>query len=380
MKQNFLLFGALILISRMAFSNNATPCVERALAALNLFADDKTEPKLIVDILENIKLHDNNATKLLFGNMLTTPTALRPMLSDVREGLRKRSGAFMYIFCQAQQDGLLNQIFTTRMVHTMFVLNTINQEMLRSTDYRQHIYNFTALKREQMRNAFGVERSVIENSGGLFGMIGEMNVDDIFANYRKDLKVNNRRDEQKSIANNLVTDYLSAIIAQDFIKDQESYITALILSATVPDHISIDHSGRIKIFANEEWLTLFQALCLNISLTQPRSDLLAALMLTPSLANAPSENYLDQFFLAVWFSFNATVLQHENNSTHVDNRMSKSITTMCSTNTEACAIAYLRKIAPYHGNAAKLLNNLENKRDEIDGYFRYLLGLDHDEF
>ena len=111
---------------------------DEAMTALGLRIDMETEPEMIREILEEMKLDDFETTflpmKIFLKEIVSTPQSLQPMFEDIKEGIVTKHPALVeFAELALEKNWLKKSKYIHRAVHVTFILEAMTSAMCNSS-------------------------------------------------------------------------------------------------------------------------------------------------------------------------------------------------------------------------------------------------------
>jgi hypothetical protein len=316
-------------------------CVDTAAELLGINMDMKTEPALLLDILDkDMHLQDMHSVIKMFANDLKQEQSLRPMLEQVREGITSVHPAVGVALCTALADTTTVAIFSApnaavikRSIHHMYLLEKIvarlADDRVFMVQVQKHVQDTV---KTMTRHKSGIGHTYdLFKAAGLFGVAKSFSINGAMNDYKTFRERGYLTpDEVEGRKQGLTINVLEAT-ATDFFHGFFSNVkVGYALAKLHPSTIEVVGENRTIHYVNDmDYARLYETW--NLAFITGNLDfpnLLYPKLLIPSVILADANSYLYRRVLALWLSINIYLMSDLTGQKHVTFTGSKDLATL----------------------------------------------------
>ena len=339
---------------------------DESMTALGLRVDMETDPEMIREILQEMKLDDFETTFLPRRNFLkeitSKPQSLQPMFEDIKNGIVTKHPALAeFAELALEKNWLKKSKYIDRAVHVTFILEAMTSAMCNSQlfyeEAHRHIQEKEMVYGIDTRHLLKTFIRYLRLTDNFFEVAKTMSIDPImvYFNYRHidfqkdkgsiqklykegrinflEYKILSQQQGLLGIIELLkiniyeagVTEYnrglkQNAISAHELSEDIRVNMPhpVFTMGNMFPensknifyDPLNDSKNIVISVPLTQEWVSLYETWNLAFMLGEADNlDLLFPKLLIPSVINAKSENYLQARLFSLWLSINNVILR-----------------------------------------------------------------------
>ncbi len=327
--------------------------IKRSMNELGIKSNLKTDPKIVKNILNEMKLDDLKTTSLpmkrFFSEILIKPKTLKPMLNSIKQGIvNKHPAVVEFLELALKKKWLKKSKNVQRSLHVAYILDELTVNMSNNHNFFIEVQNHYKEKERKLGldtlHTFKTFLHALKISPDLFKIAKAFSLDPLMIYFRiqkglPNSKINKK--ELKKLYNNKEINYIEYKLLSPIHKNEHEHITELVRINIYEAGITEFHNGfeknalcayelsenlkkntpkvRFKkkksnlypiIDVSQDWVSLYLTWNMAFILGNLNDlDMIFSKLMIPSIINSKKEEFLGARITSLWLSINHSIFR-----------------------------------------------------------------------